>query len=136
MNIDQLQELKQKLTIETNLSAIWSFYMDNFADAPEFIELGEPKYNEYLDAVIHKTSQQMFGRAIKITGFFPIYIPQYSFFHAPFWVEQRIGGVIYFEDIKIGLIAVSADYPATDEVKYSRFSEIMQLPTPIRNDLN
>jgi hypothetical protein len=136
MNIDQFQELKQKLTLEADLSAIWSFYMDHFADAPEFIELGEPKYNEYLDTVIHKTCEQIFGRVIKITGFLPIYIAQYSFFHAPFWAEGRIGGVIYFEDIKVGLIAVSADYPPTDEVKYSRFSEVMQLPTPNRNELN
>ncbi|WP_414756521.1 hypothetical protein [Anabaena sp. CCY 9910] len=111
-------------------------YMNPFADDPEFIELGEPKYNEYLDTVIHKTCEQIFGRAINITGFLPIYITEYGFFHAPFWAEQRIGGVIYFEDIKVGLIAVSADYPPTDEVKYSRFSEVMQLPTPNRNDLN
>lgn len=136
MNSDKFQELKQKLTVEADLSAIWSFYMDNFADHPEFIELGEPKYNQYLDAIIRKTGEQMFGRGIKITDFFPIYIAQYGFFHAPFLVERRIGGVIYFEDIKIGLIAVSADYPPTNEVKYSRFSETIQLPTPNRNDLN
>jgi hypothetical protein len=136
MNIDRLQELKQKLTIEADLSAIWSFYMDYFVDDTEFIELGEPKYNEYLDAVIHKTCEQMFGRVIKITGFLTIYIAQYGFFHAPFCAEKRIGGVIYFEDLKIGLIAVSADYPPTDEVKYSRFSEVMQLPTSNRLDLN
>ncbi|MBD2251550.1 hypothetical protein [Nostoc parmelioides] len=136
MNIDRLQELKQKLTIEADLSAIWSFYMDSFVDDTEFIELGEPKYNEYLDAVIHKTCEQMFGRVIKITDFLTIYIAQYGFFHAPFWAEKRIGGVIYFEDLKIGLIAVSADYPPTDEVKYSRFSEVMQLPTSNRLDLN
>ncbi|GAB1540030.1 hypothetical protein NUACC21_26990 [Scytonema sp. NUACC21] len=65
-----------------------------------------------------------------------IYISQYRLFHGPFQVEGRIGGVIYFEDIKIGLLAVSADYPPTDAVKYSRFSEILQLPTPNRNDLN
>ncbi|MDB9372675.1 hypothetical protein [Nodularia sphaerocarpa] len=136
MNIDRLQELKQKLTIEADLSNIWLFYMDHFADHAEFTELGKPAYNEYLDAVLQSTCQQMFGRAIKITHFLPIYIAKYHFFHAPFQVERRIGGVIYFEDIKIGLIAVSADYPPTDEVKYSRFSEIMQLPTPNRNDLN
>ncbi|MBE9008523.1 hypothetical protein IQ259_26620 [Fortiea sp. LEGE XX443] len=136
MNIDRLQELKQKLTNEADLSNIWLFYMDNFADHSEFTELGEPTYNKYLDGVIHKTCQQMFGRAIKITDFFPIYIAKYHLFHAPFQVERRIGGMIYFEDIKIGLIAVSADYPPTDVVKYSRFSEIFQLPTPNRNDLN
>jgi CRISPR/Cas system-associated protein Csx1 len=33
---------------------------------------------------------------------------------------MRIGGVIYFEDIKLELIAVWGDYPPTDAVKYSR----------------
>ncbi|MEH1929400.1 hypothetical protein [Nostoc sp.] len=135
MKIDRLQELKQKLTNEADLSHIWSFYMDHFADLPEFTDLGEPADNQYLDAVLHKTCQQMFGSVIKITGFFLIYIPNYRLFHGPFQVEGRIGGMIYFEDIKIGLIAVSADYPPTDAVKYSRFSEMIQLSAPNRNDV-
>ncbi|KYC36448.1 hypothetical protein WA1_42855 [Scytonema hofmannii PCC 7110] len=136
MKIDRLQELKQKLTNETDLSHVWSFYMDHFADDPKFTQLGEPASNEYLDAVLHKTCQYMFGRTIKITNFFLIYIAKYQLFHGPFQVKGRIGGVIYFEDIKIGLLAVSADAPPTDVVKYSRFSEIIQLSGPNRNDLN
>ncbi|MBN3944956.1 MAG: hypothetical protein HWQ38_00045 [Nostoc sp. NMS7] len=136
MNIDRLQSLKQKLTDVADLSHIWSFYMDHFADQPEFTDLGEPADNEYLDAVLYKTCQQMFGRPIKITGFFLIYIPNYRLFHGPFQVEGRIGGVIYFEDIKIGLIAVSADYPPTDAVKYSRFTEVIQLSALNGNDYN
>jgi hypothetical protein len=136
MKIDRLQELKQKLTNEADLSDIWLFFMDHFADHPEFTELGEPAYNEYLDAVVHKTCQQMFGRAIKITGFFLIYIAKYQLFHGAFQVEGRIGGVIYFEDTKVGLLAVSADYPPTDAVKYSRFSEIIQLSAPQGNEYN
>ena len=136
MKIARLQELKQKLTDVADLSDIWLFYMDHFADQAEFTDLGEPVYNEYLDAVLHKTCQQMFDRAIKITNFFLIYIAPYNLFHGAFQVEGRIGGVIYFEDLKIGLIAVSADYPPTDVVKYSRFSEIIQLSTPNGNDCN
>ncbi|MBD2435396.1 hypothetical protein [Nostoc sp. FACHB-110] len=136
MNSDRFQELKQKLTLEADLSNIWLYYMDNFADHSEFIDLGAPTPNQYLDSIIHKTVEQIFGRAIKITNFLPIYIKEYNFFHAPFQVERRIGGVIYFEDIKVGLIAISVDYPSTDVVKYSRFSEVLQLPKPNRNDLN
>jgi hypothetical protein len=55
MNIGQLQELKQKLTNKADLSNIWLFYMDHFADHAEFTDLGEPAYNEYLDGVIQKT---------------------------------------------------------------------------------
>ncbi|MEA5605924.1 MAG: hypothetical protein RM022_012075 [Nostoc sp. EfeVER01] len=136
MNIDQFQELRQKLTSEPDLSNIWLFYMDHFADHAEFTDLGEPAYNEYLDGIVQKTCEQMFGRIVKITDFLLIYIAEYGLFHGPFQVERRIGGVIYFEELKIGLIAVSADYPPTDAVKYSRFSEVLQLPTPNRNNLN
>jgi hypothetical protein len=136
MKIDRLQELKQKLTSEADLSDIWLFYMDHFADDPKFTELGEPAYSEYLNAILDKTCEQMFGSPIKITGFFLIYIPQYRLFHGPFHVNGRIGGVIYFEDIKIGLLAVSADNPPTDAVKYSRFSEIIQLSGPNGNERN
>jgi hypothetical protein len=136
MKIDRLQELKQKLKNEADLSHIWSFYMDHFADDPKFTELGEPAHNEYIDAVLHKTCQHLFGKAIKITDSLLIYIAKYRLFHGPFQVKGRIGGVIYFEDIKIGLLAVSADAPPTDAVKYSRFSEIIQQSAPHRNDLN
>ncbi|BAZ02730.1 hypothetical protein NIES37_67430 [Tolypothrix tenuis PCC 7101] len=136
MNINRLQELKQKLTHDADLSNIWLFYMDHFADHPEFTDMGEPIHNEYLHTVIRKTCHQMFGRETKITDFLSIYLAKYHFFHGPFQAERRIGGVIYFEDIKIGLIAVSADYPPTDAVKYSRFSEVLQLPTHNRNELN
>ncbi len=136
MKIHRLHELKQKLTNEADLSDIWLFYMDNFADHPKFTDLGEPAYNEYLNTVLQKTCEQMFGKAIKITDFLLIYIAKYRFFHGPFQIQGRIGGVIYFEDIKIGLVAVSADYPPTDVVKYSRFSEIIQLSGPNRNDQN
>jgi hypothetical protein len=94
MKIDRLQELKQKLTNEADLSQIWLFYMDHFADHPEFTELGEPAHNEYLDAVLHKSCQQMFGSAITITNFLLIYIAKHQFFHGPFQVEGRIGGLI------------------------------------------
>ncbi|WP_292853345.1 hypothetical protein, partial [Nostoc sp. NMS8] len=87
--------------------------MDHFADHPEFTDLGEPADHEYLDAVLQKTCQQMFGKAIKISDCLLIYIAPYHFFHGAFQIEGRIGGVIYFEDIKFGLIAVSEDYPAT-----------------------
>jgi hypothetical protein len=136
MKINRLQELKQKLTKEPDLSNIWSFYMDHFADLEEFTNLGEPACNEYLDAIVHKICQEIFGSTIKITDFLLIYIAQYKLFHGPFQIQGRIGGVIYFEDIKIGLLAVSVDYPATNEVKYSRFTEMMKLSGFSRNDRN
>jgi hypothetical protein len=136
MNKKRWQQLKQKLANESDLSKIWLFYMDHFADIPEFMDLGQPAGNKFLNGIIFSTCQQIFDKKIKITDFLSIYIPEYQFFHGPFQIDRRIGGVIYFEDIKKGLIAVSADFPPTGMVKYSRFTEVMNLSTPSGNELN
>jgi hypothetical protein len=106
MKIERLQELKVKLTQVKDLSKIWLFYMDHFADYPEFTDLGAPSPNSYLEAVLKRTCQQLFGKTVKISDFFSIYIAEYQFFHGPFHIEGRIGG-LFFVDIKFGLIAVS-----------------------------
>jgi hypothetical protein len=136
MKIERFQELKEKLTTETDLSRIWTFYMDHFADHAEFMELGEPAHYEYLNNILYQTCQQIFGKAITVTNFLLIHIVKHQFYHGPFQVKGRIGGLIYFEDIKVGLLAVSADFPPTDAVKFSRFSQVMELSKPNRNDLN
>ncbi len=110
--------------------------MDHFADHQEFTDLGEPAQNAYLDAVLHRTCQQMFGKGIQIKKFFLISIPEYQFFHGPFDVKGRIGGVIFFKDLKIGLLAVSKDFPPTEAVNYLRFSEPVGFSAPNRYDLN
>ena len=136
MQIERLEELKQKLTSENDFSQIWNFYMDNFADHAEFTDLGHPAKNKYLDTVVRKTCQEMFGNKMKITDFLLIQIAKYKFFHGPFQVDGRIGGVIYFQDINIGLLAVSADFSLNGMVKYSRFSEMARLSEPKGFSLN
>ena len=63
----------------------------------------------------------MFGNKIKITDFLLIQIAKYKFFHGLFQVDGRISGVIYFKDINIGLLAVSADNTPTGMVKFRVF---------------
>jgi hypothetical protein len=72
MKIQRLRELKQKLIEEKDLSKIWLFFMNHFADHQAFTNLGEPAHYDYLDAVLQATCQQIFGNvteAIKITNF-------------------------------------------------------------------
>jgi hypothetical protein len=138
MNIKRLKELKDKLKHESDLSKIWLFYMDHFADHEAFMELGQPAENDFLDAVVRQICQQMFGSTIPVRNFLLIHIPEHQLFHGPFDVGGRIGGMIYFENIKVGLIAVSMGFPSNDGVKYSRFSKPIKLKSkpPERSDLN
>ncbi|WP_017326389.1 hypothetical protein [Synechococcus sp. PCC 7336] len=130
MKIERLQELKQKLIREPNLAKIWSFYMDHFADFQEFTDLGEPTDSPFLEAVIPQVCEQIFGRKMRISGLLTIYIAEHQFFHSPLFAEGRPGGVIYFEEAKVGMLAVSAEFPPTADVLYSRFSESFRMNVP------
>jgi hypothetical protein len=133
MKIKKLKELKHKLVNDKDLSDIWLFYMDHFVDDPKFTDLGKPAENQYLEAILQKSCEQMFGRVIKITNFLLIHIPQYRLFHGPLQVEAHIGGVIYFDDIQVGLFAMSEAFSPTGEVKYSRFYIAQDHPDSLRN---
>jgi hypothetical protein len=110
--------------------------MDHFADHPKFIDLGKPAKNGYIDAVVKKTCQELFGQNVTIANSLLIYIPKHQFFHGPFQAGGRIGGVIFFEDIKVGVLAVSATSSPNGQVYYSRFTEVMNLSPPKGNELN
>jgi hypothetical protein len=126
MDIDRLKELRKKLVIEKELSEVWEFYMEHFADHGAFASFGKLAENKFLDEVLKKLCAQLFGAQAEIGDFLLISIADYDFFHGPFIVEGRIGGIIYFEDVNFGLIAVS-ESTTSDRVKYSRFSMPMQV---------
>jgi hypothetical protein len=120
-----------------DLSEVWLYYMDHFADQQAFIELGDRAENQFLEAIIKTLCQKLFGRTVHIAEYMLIHIPEQQFYHGPVHVEGRIGGIIYAEDKKVGILAISADSPPTDEVKYVRFSKPMEMPPrPANPDLN
>jgi hypothetical protein len=136
MRLVRLQELKRKLMKEKDFSKTWTFYMDEFADHPEFLDVGEPVKTDFLEDVIPAICQKMFSKSSKISVPIIIYIAKHQFFHAPVQVDRQSGGVIFFADINMGLLAVTAKSPPTDEVKYSRFSGPPKLedPSPYENN--
>jgi hypothetical protein len=136
MKITRLLELKQKLYREKDLAKIWLFYMDHFADRPKFTDLGEPAVNQNIEYIIDRICREMFKIDAKISDLLLIYIEKYQLFHGSFSIEGQIGGLIYFEEVKRGLLAVSD--LTSGMVKYSRFTEMttMQHTEPKANELN
>lgn len=121
MNLKQLQELKRKLLREKSLSKVWGFYMDKFADLPEFTDEGDRAENALLDTLIREICHQLFGDIFVIQDTMTIYIPEQKFYHGPLMVSDRIGGFIYFEDVQAGMVAIEEE-PRNGRVKYARFS--------------
>jgi len=121
MDLSLLQELKQKLLHDAQLPPVWSYFMDHFGDNAEFAALGDRATHPLVEAVVAEVGKQMFARDGAVSGLLLTRLADQKFLHGPVRMGRRIGGVIYFEDAGIGLIAM-ADLPPSIEVKFARFS--------------
>ena len=106
------------LSREQKLDLVWLFYMDHFADHAEFTDLGEATHHPLVEKVVEMMSQQLSSQAPHDLRL--IILPEYQFIHGSFLVGGRIGGVIYFEESLMGMVALSSS-PTSNLVKYSRF---------------
>jgi hypothetical protein len=121
MDLARLQELKQKLLHEERLAPVWEFFLSRFGENPEFIALGERARHPFVETVVAEVGRQMYPREAEVSGLLLTRVPGRQFLHGAFSVGGRIGGVIYFEDARVGLVVVP-DKPPSIEVKYARFS--------------
>jgi hypothetical protein len=123
MDSTQLAELKRMLLHDKNLPPVWAFFLDHFGENADFIALGELAQHPFLEAVVAQVGEEMFPRVGAIIGLLLTRLAEEQFVHGGFFLGGRPGGLIYFEDARIGLIAV-ADLPPSIEAKYARFSGV------------
>jgi hypothetical protein len=134
VDLSRLQELKHKLLHDKDLAPVWLYFLDHFAENSDFIALGEQVQHPLVESVIQQVSKQLFPRDGAIVGMLLTQIDEPKFLHGGFFMGLRPGGVIFFEDVNMGLIAVP-DLPPSIEVKYARFSSrpLPKLGEPSRN---
>jgi hypothetical protein len=134
MDLKLLQELKGKLLHDKMLAPVWEYFFDHFAEDSEFIALGERATHQLVETIVAEVGKQMFGREGVVNSLLLTRVPDQQFLHGCLIIGGRVGGVIYFEDAQIGLVAM-ADKPPSIEVKYARFSgQMIRRPAqPSRN---
>lgn len=134
MDLSRLQELKHKLLHDKDLAPVWLYFLDHFAENPAFIALGERVHHPLIETVIEQVSKQLFPRDGTVMGTLLTQIDEPKFLHGGFFMGLRPGGVFFYEDINMGLLAVP-DLPPSIEVKYARFSSrpLPKLGEPSRN---
>jgi hypothetical protein len=121
MDLSRLQVLKRRLVQDKNFLEVWSDFLDEFAMDPAFIDVGERIRHEGLEMAIAEIGLQLFPRDGNVTSTLLIRVPGHHFIHGNVNIAGRNGGVIYFEDIRVGLVAASDHFPS-DETKAARFS--------------
>jgi hypothetical protein len=121
MELSRLATLKAKLLTAENFGDILGYFLDHFGDHPAFMELGQPVRDEFLEQVLAQVASQLFQKATPIHDARLVRLPDHGFIHGGFLVGGKVGTLIYFEDLRKGLISVAWSL-SPPETKYARFS--------------
>jgi hypothetical protein len=127
MDLTLLATLKDKLVNATEFSDVWRYFLDHFGEDPKFIALGERSSDAFLEAVLHQIGSQMFGQPVTLTDLLLSRLAEHHFTHGGVLLNGHLANVLYFDDIRSGMVAVWMANPA-GETKYARFSGHRQRP--------
>jgi hypothetical protein len=134
VDLKLLHTLKQKLTTAKEFSAVFTYFLDHFGEDPEFIEQGERTHSPFLESVLAEVGKQLFGKEVRVADVLLTRLPEYEFIHGACTLGGKLGNVLYFEDVRTGLLVVLSSL-ASSETKLVRFSgrPLQGTPTPSAN---
>ena len=111
MDLSRLQNLKDMIVTAESFGDPWDYFFDHFGEDQEFMALGEATEHPILEAVVEKLGRELYkdSPAVVVTKPMLMKLEQYQFFHGSFFVQGRMGVLIFFEDIDMGLMSLSAE---------------------------
>ena len=121
MDLKLLETLKQRLLTAKEFEQVFTYFLDQFGEDPEFIAQGERTDSPFLEAVMGQVGKELFRREIRVTDVLLTRLPEQQFIHCACRLAGRLANVIYFEDVRTGLLVVILSEKA-GETKFARFS--------------
>src|ERR1700678_1375877 len=114
MGQSQISVLKQMITEESDFHKIWEFFLDHFGEDVEFIGTGQRLTDKKhpLFGTIKAVGRQILARnniasdPLEITNLLLIHVPDHKFIHGGMILQGRLANIIYFDDIKVGLMSM------------------------------
>jgi hypothetical protein len=134
MDLSLLETLKHKLTTAKEFSPVFAYFLDHFGEEPAFIALGERTDSPFLEAMLAQIGEQMFGRKTHVRDVLLTRLSEQQFIHGTCTLNGKLTSVLYFEDIRTGLLAVIMSITPSD-TKLVRFTgrPMPGTPTPSAN---
>ncbi|MFN7923354.1 MAG: hypothetical protein U0Q16_24850 [Bryobacteraceae bacterium] len=121
--LEQVAELKRQLAGAKKLDEVVTYFFDNFADNPDFHQVGYPREEiprQLQDAVIHVVDALWEGKPVAMRWMI-IDIPTMGFMHGTIIMNGKLATVIWAPDILVGLLAITLD-PASSRTTFARIS--------------
>ncbi|MBF0451042.1 MAG: hypothetical protein HQK75_10090 [Candidatus Magnetomorum sp.] len=127
----EINTFKNVLASETNFSKIWDYFMTNLGENPAFLRHGKKAKHPMVKKLLSIAGKKMFaGQEFKITNLMLQKVKNTKMVHGPFFINNKIGLVVYCDDINMGLIAISSGH---DRAEFYRITSQMLNKDDINN---
>ncbi len=126
LDLQKLEELKEKTQTEEDFGAIWKFFFDHFGENPEFMALGQhadQTMQSYLEPILESICKQAVNREVMVAQFLLTEVPETEFYHGPCLTDAGIAVVFYFDDVKMGMFSLTPSL-GSGLIHYARFSTV------------
>lgn len=111
MNLARLLTLKEKLVNAVEFKPVLNYFLDHFGEHPDFLDLGRKVEDPLLECLIEAAGESLFSRPVKLQDLILVQIPIHRFVHGAFTLGGLPANVIYFQDIRQGMLSVMGKGP-------------------------
>ena len=126
MQTDRFRRLRDHLVESRKIEDIFTLFLEDFAADPGFATRGRVVRSGLIEESLRRIGHELFGSR-EVDHLHLHEIEEESFFNGVVVIGLRLGIVIYFSDIGVGM----SIFPSTvlsEEVHYSRFTVLCKVP--------
>ena len=121
----KLKEVKDLLVSADDLSKVHKSFFDSIDAHREFIDLAKPTTSELLEETLKIIGRNIFQKDCAIIDLRLLKMKREHFIHGVGIMNGCITTILYFDDIDVGLAAVSTNF-ATGQTSFARVSCIVR----------
>ncbi len=119
----ELATLKYMLMTADEFKDVYGYFFDHLGENSDFLKLGKRSKHPLLKKILETVGEQLFGKKVMITKLLLTKIPKHRFYHGPCFINGKMAGVLFFEDIDMGMLSVLMSME-TYTTHFVRFSSI------------
>ncbi len=117
--IEKLSDLKDKLLTGENFSDTYNYFFDHFGENNEFMRMSKKTKHPVIKKIISSIGEQLFKKKVDVTHMMLLKFPKSDFYHGACFIDGKMGGIIFFQDIDMGMISIVKEYPETLFIRFS-----------------
>ena len=107
MDLSRLDTLKTLIVEAKEFAEPFNYFFDHFGEQRDFMREGERTQNSLLDEILKRLGENLYGEGAPYVPGILTEIKDYHFFHGNCFVAGRLGVVIFFSDLDMGLLSIA-----------------------------